>query len=278
MPATACTRVLALLGDPVEHSRSPAMHNAAMAREGLDGVYVALRCGPDELAGLLRGLAAAGGGGNVTVPHKERAAELVDVPSEAVRRTGACNTFWRGRDDRLHGDNTDVLGFGRAVETLLEAPPRDARVLLLGAGGAARAALVSLLDGGARHVVVLNRTPERARALVDALGVGRATAVAGAEDVRGRPFELVVQATSSGLDARDARPFPLETLGRVGAALDLVYGREPTPFVRAARALGIAASDGTEMLVQQGGASFERWWDRSAPLDTMRAAMQGAAP
>src|SRR5690606_26813111 len=101
MSVTSESRVLALLGDPVQHSASPRIQNAALERAGLDGVYVALRCGPDDVVGLMRGLARAGGGGNVTLPHKERAAGMLDVASDAVRRTGACNTFWGDEEGRL---------------------------------------------------------------------------------------------------------------------------------------------------------------------------------
>ena len=104
---TARTRVFALIGDPVAHSSSPTIQNAAMRDLSLDGVYVALRAGLDEMTGFVRGLAASGGGGNITLPHKEKAATMVDVRSAAVKRTGACNTFWF-QDGQIHGDNTDV--------------------------------------------------------------------------------------------------------------------------------------------------------------------------
>src|SRR5690606_22243888 len=112
---TSATRLIALLGNPVAHSISPIFQNAAFRHAGVDGVYLALRCEGAAVPGLLRGIALAGGGGNVTVPHKEVAAEAVDEPTEAVRRTGACNTFW-SEGDRIRGDNTDVVGSARAIE------------------------------------------------------------------------------------------------------------------------------------------------------------------
>ena len=313
MRPTAATRVLALLGDPVEHSGSPTMHNAAIAHASLDGVYVALRCAPDDLDGLMRGLAGAGGGGNVTLPYKQRAASILDEPSEAVRRTGACNTFWGDGAGRLHGDNTDVEGFKRALDALVDgsgpgdarrggsrpdvarpdvarpdvarpavarsnvARPggsaRGARVLLAGSGGAARAVLVGLLEEHADQVVLVNRTPERALALARSIGGERTRVETVADRLDGQSFDLVVNATSVGLDAREASPIGLDRLGPVGAVLDLVYGQRPTPLVRAAEALGIPAADGAEMLVRQGAASFERWWGMPAPLDAMRQAL-----
>jgi shikimate dehydrogenase len=133
---TAATRLIVLLGDPVAHSLSPAMQNAAFRAAGVDGVYVALRCDAEHLPGLLRGIAAAGGAGNVTVPHKQRVAALVDTRTAAVERTGACNTFW-AEDGRVCGDNTDVEGFRAAVRALVGAPA-GRRGLRLGARGGPR--------------------------------------------------------------------------------------------------------------------------------------------
>ena len=274
MNVTASTRVLTLLGDPVGHSKSPHIQNAAFAAAGVDGVYVAVRCGPDDLQGFMRGLSRAGGGGNITLPHKERAAELVDVASPAVRRTGACNTFWGNEDGRVHGDNTDVDGFRQALKSFVEGSPAGIRVLLLGAGGAARAALMGLLEEDAGEVVVYNRTAKRARAVARRIGGRRARVAPILEDLRSESFDLVVNATRLGLGESDPTPLDFGLLHRVGGAMDLVYGSKPTPFVRAAEALGIRATDGAEMLVQQAAASFERWWDEPAPVEIMRAAME----
>jgi shikimate dehydrogenase len=272
---TAKTRVLTLLGDPVAHSASPLIQNAAFAEAGVDGVYVAVRCAADDLSGFMHGLARAGGGGNITLPHKEKAAALLDVPSEAVRRTGACNTFW-GVDGRLHGDNTDVEGFRRALQVFVDGPAEGMRALVLGAGGAARAALVGLLDEGAAEVLIFNRTGERARAVARRIGGQRARVVPLVQGLEGERFDLVVNATRLGLDPHDASPLDFARLGRAGAAMDLVYAPSKTPFVLAAERFGIRSTDGMEMLVQQGAASFERWWGRPAPIDTMRAAIQGS--
>lgn len=278
MTVSARTRVLTLLGDPVAHSASPLIQNAAFQGAGVDGVYVAVRCGPDDLVGFMRGLARAGGGGNVTLPHKEKAATILDVRSEAVRRTGACNTFWGDDDGRVHGDNTDVEGFKRAAHLFLDGPPRDARVLLLGAGGAARAALLGLLDEGAGEVLIYNRTQERARAVARRIGGERVRVVPVLRELEGEDFDLVVNATRLGLDPADPSPLDLTMLNRAGAAMDLVYGATATPFMRAAEVAGIRSTDGLEMLVQQGAVSFERWWGRGAPLDDMRAAVRERQP
>jgi shikimate dehydrogenase len=273
---TAETRVLTLLGDPVAHSASPEIQNAAFREAGVDGVYVAVRCAADDLSGFMHGLARAGGGGNITLPHKEKAAALVDMPSEAVRRTGACNTFW-GVQGKVHGDNTDVDGFRRALRIFLDGSVQGIRALLLGAGGAARAALLGLLDEGAAEVLLFNRTSERARAVARRIGGQRARVVPLVSGLEGERFDLVVNATRLGLDPHDVSPLDFARLGRAGAAMDLVYAREKTPFVRAAERHGVRSTDGMEMLVQQGAVSFERWWERPAPIDAMRAAIQSVA-
>ncbi len=275
-PLHAGTRVMALLGDPVRHSLSPVMQNAAFAEAGVDGVYVALRCDRDDLSGLLRGLARAGGGGNVTLPHKQRAVSLVEEKTSAVRRTGACNTFWL-EDGRIHGDNTDVEGFRRALNALTGGVA-GARVLLLGAGGAARAAMSVFRDDGAGEVHILNRTVSRARELASRLGDGAVKVIEGREALLGGSYELVVNATRLGLDPEDPLPLDLEDLDRVGALHDMVYRPEETRLVHRARGRGIRAVDGREMLLQQGAAAFERWWRRPAPTRAMREGLQGRLP
>ena len=274
---SSATRVFALLGDPVAHSRSPEIQNAAIRAADVDGVYVALRAREDQLAGLIRGIARAGGGGNVTLPHKERAASLLDRPNSTVRRTGACNTFWAEEDGTVVGDNTDVEGFRRALAGFLSKGAEGARVLMLGAGGAARAALVGLLEDGVDEVRMYNRTVERARAVSRRIGGERVRVVMSPDELGGENFDLVVNATRLGLHAEDALPFDLEALGQVGAVFDMVYHDEGTPFVQAAQARGIRATDGHEMLVHQGAVAFERWWGVDAPLEAMRAAHQAGA-
>ena len=274
MTVTAATRTIALLGDPVGHSISPEIQNAAFREAGVDGVYVAVRCAPDDLDGFMKGLARAGGGGNVTLPHKEKAASILDVRSEAVRRTGACNTFWGDEHGRLHGDNTDVDGFQQALRSFIGGNAKGLRVLLLGGGGAARAALHGLLEEGADEVLLYNRTQDRARAVARRLGGERTRVVPIFRELEGESFDLIVNATRLGLDPEDVTPLDLEMLHRAGAAMDMVYGRHTTAFVQSAEAAGVRSTDGLEILVQQGAASFERWWGHAAPVDAMRDAVQ----
>jgi len=272
---SASTRVIALLGDPVEHSLSPVMQNAAIRSAGLDGVYVALRCASGDVPGLLRGLAHAGGGGNVTLPHKGVAARSVDVATDAVQRTGSCNTFWQ-EGDRVHGDNTDVEGFRGAVSVLTGRSAEGMRVLLLGAGGAARGALAGLLADRVGQVLIWNRSPERAAELVREMGGGVAGVAPDRDSAATESVDLVINATTLGLRDHDPLPYDPTRLPAGAACLDLVYRPGETEFVRMARDLGHSAADGGEMLVRQGAAAFQRWWGMEAPLSVMRDAFEGA--
>ncbi len=274
---TARTRPIVLLGDPVAHSFSPVFQNEAFRAAGVDGVYFALRCDEAAFPGLLRGIALGGGGGNVTVPHKERAAALLDMQTSAVSRTGACNTFWSEKG-RICGDNTDVAGFDAAVRRLIGSPA-GSRVLIVGAGGAARAALCALLDAHVDAVTVWGRSLERAAALRERLDPnGRRVRVAqDAGAVHREGFDLVVNATPLGLHPGDPAPVDLQRLRRASAVLDLVYAPGETEWVRSARALGLRAADGRYMLLHQGAAAFERWWGRPAPIEAMTAALEAAA-
>ena len=271
---TSSTRVFAVLGDPVEHSLSPVFQQAALRATGLDAIYVALRVSADDLASVAHTLAASGGGGNVTLPHKERMATLVARPSDAVRRTGACNTFW-WQEGQLAGDNTDVVGVQRAVEQLLGAAPTGARVLLAGAGGAARAAAVALLDAGVGALEVGNRTASRAERLVADLNDPRLHVVDLTTCLTGASYDLVINATRLGLHGEDPFPLALESPQQAGAVLDMVYTHpHETRWVQHLRRLGINAIDGREMLLQQGAAAFERWWSMPAPMEPMRLALE----
>lgn len=272
---TARTRVFAVLADPVEHSLSPIIQNAAFQEAGVDGAYLALRCDAEGMVGLMSGLGRAGGGGNVTLPHKERAVTVLDKPSDAVRRTGACNTFW-GEGGEICGDNTDVEGFGRALRRFLGGTAAGYRVLLLGAGGAARAVLASLIDDRADDILVLNRTVERARTVAKRMAGDGVRVAESPTDIDGGDFDLVVNSTRLGLSVDDELPLDLTRLSRAGAVMDLVYGPRATPFVAASQSLGIPAVDGGEMLVQQGAVAFERWWGVSAPIEAMRRALDTA--
>jgi shikimate dehydrogenase len=267
---TAATRLFAVLGNPVAHSRSPLFQNAAIRAAGIDAIYVALRCSDHDVGPLLRSLARAGGGGNVTVPHKAAAAEAVERRTEAVELTGACNTFWL-EDGAVWGDNTDVQGAAAAIDRLLdEAGTGLQRVLLLGAGGAASAALAALIDRGAREITVANRSLPRARSLCERFA-GRGASLRASPEADPGQYDVVVNATTVGLAAGDLPPVGA---ARFRAALDVVYAPGGTTWVRSLRESGIPALDGGEMLLRQGAAAFRRWFGRDPELAVMRAALE----
>jgi shikimate dehydrogenase len=259
------TTYLGVCGWPVAHSRSPQMHNAALAAVGLaDWRYLRLPLPPDLFEETARALAAAGFRGvNVTIPHKEAALAVADVASDAAREIGAANTL-TFEDGAIKADNTDAPGLLAA----LGEPVAGRRALVLGAGGSGRAAAWALARAGA-EVAVWNRTPERARAVAGAVG---ARAVAAPQ-----PAEIVVNATSVGLQDPEitfkALPIRADELTAGSLVVDLVYRVGGTRFLEAARSRGARVVDGLEVLVAQGAASFERWTGRDAPREAMRQAV-----
>lgn len=266
---------LAVIGYPVGHSRSPAMQSAALAALGLAGEwsYGAVEVAPEDFEARVRELAAGDyAGANVTVPHKEAALALADTASGAAREIGAANTlsFAGGRID---AENTDAGGLLAA----LPGSPWGSRALLLGAGGAARAALWALAGEGA-EVDVWNRTASRAETICAELG-GRSVAGLAGEPLPGQAeYDLIVNTTAVGLHGED--PFAALPLAREGFAagqtvLDMVYGEGAGALLDAAAAAGATTIDGLELLVRQGALSLGIWTGRSPDLDTMRAAARG---
>ena len=263
---------LGVAGWPVGHSRSPAMHNAALAAVGLaDWRYLRLPLPPARFAETVRALPAAGFRGiNVTIPHKEAALALATSATETARAVGAANTLTFGADGGIHADNTDVPG----LLAVLPVDPAGATALVLGAGGAARAVVYALRTAGAADVQVWNRTPERAARLVAALG-GRVV-----EATRGA--DIVVNCTSVGLSEGDdpfkTLPLQADTVGVGSCVVDMVYRPGGTRLLAEAKRQGADVVDGLEILVAQGAASFEGWTDRTAPREVMRRAVADAAP
>jgi shikimate dehydrogenase len=260
------TRVFALLGDPVAHSLSPAMQNAAFRALGLRAVYVALRCQAPDVPPLVHALARAGGGGNVTIPHKEAAALAVDRRLDDAAEVGACNVFW-SEQDAIVGGNTDVEGLLRALEPL-EPPPGP--WLIIGTGGGARAAAVAAARCGA-SVAIASRSAERASAFERWCG-DRSPGPVPAEGCR-----VVINATPLGLRSDDPLPLDPGAAPDAEVAFDMVYRTGETPWVRAMRASGRRAADGRGMLVAQGAGALQRWFPGIAPpTEIMRAAVDAA--
>lgn len=257
-----------VLGHPVAHSLSPAMHNAAFRALGMDHRYEALDVGPEALAAAVARLRAPDVlGANVTVPHKERIIALLDAVAEEAREIGAVNTIVRA-EGHLTGHNTDRAGFAAALAergVALEGK----RALVLGAGGAARAAVPALRAAGAA-VHVANRTPGRAAALVAALG-GEAAPWPAALPSALEGFDLLVNATSIGLRGDD--PLPGTALPASLVVFDLVPTARETILLARARAAGCVTVDGLLMLLHQAAASFRLWTGENASMSAMRAAL-----
>jgi shikimate dehydrogenase len=277
------TRLTGVIGWPVAHSLSPAMHNAAFERLELNWRYVPLPVRSERLAEAIRGLAALGFcGANVTVPHKVAAMPLLDDIDPAAQAIGAVNTITVDADTgRLTGHNTDAAGFMDDLAAFGVALAPGAHVLVLGAGGAARATAFAAMKQGAA-VSVLNRTHERAERLVAALrelvpgaAVQAVKAAALASLVRGgERVTLIVNATAAGMwpDVKHT-PWPYGVPFPEGATLyDTVYRPARTRLMRDAEALGLRTIGGLGMLVRQGAAAFRLWTGIDAPVEIMRAA------
>ena len=256
------------------------MHNAAFAASGLNWCYVALPVGRARLGDALRGLVALGAAGaNVTVPHKEAALAYLDDTTDEARAIGAVNTI-RIEDERLVGYNTDGAGLLDALRIDAGRAVDGARAVVVGAGGAARAAVFALANGGAASVTIANRNWDRAAAL--AADVRRAATHAAVEAVpldgavvtRMRDATVLIQATTVGYGAeRAATPVPPEALHPGLLVMDMVYEPRETVLLREARARGCPTLEGRSMLVYQGARAFELWTGRPAPTDVMRRAV-----
>jgi shikimate dehydrogenase len=278
---TGSTRLAAVIGDPVRHSLSPILHNAAFRALDLDWVYVALEVGPGGAPAAIEGVRALGIDGlNVTMPHKAAVAAAVDRVTPAADALLAVNTVVRTGGE-LVGHNTDGDGFVASVVADLDFDPAGRRCVVIGAGGAARAVVRGLADAGAADVVVVARRAGQAEAAAHlGGGVGRAGRV---EDVG--DADLVVNATPVGMggpavgdgatppDDPAAHPVDPTLIGPGQLVVDLVYDPLTTPFMAAARARGAVAANGLGMLLHQAALAFRLWTAEEAPLDVMAGAV-----
>jgi shikimate dehydrogenase len=269
--ATEVTR-LGVLGWPVAHSRSPAMHNAALAAAGLTRWrYQLLPAAPELFGELVRALPEASfRGANVTIPHKGAALALATASTDRARAIGAANTLTFETGEEIVADNTDAPALIAALPLAIAG--RSA--LVLGAGGSARAAVWGMLNAGAREVRVWNRSTGRGRQLCDELGAAALGPAPAPADLRA---DVLVNCTSVGLDGSDPfdrLPVGADDLGEYGCVVDLVYTASGTALVAAAQKRGVPVVDGLELLVRQGALSFERFTGTPAPVDAMRAAVR----
>ena len=253
----------------MSHSLSPTFQNAALLAAGIPLSYEAVDVRDKELRGLLRELKKVSAAGNVTIPHKIMVHDRCDELTDVAARVGAVNTFWFDAG-RLHGDNTDVGGFDAAARALLGGQPEDARVVLLGSGGAAAAVLAAIEAWRGARVSIIARNTTNAEKLAR-----RFPDVARIEKSATRTVEeatLIVNATPIG-QQDDSQPIDVSTISKSTAVMDLVYRRGGTPWVKAARKSGHPAADGLPMLLEQGALSFQRWFGLLPDREAMRRAL-----
>ena len=276
MEISGKTQICALIGDPVEHSMSPVMHNTAYTKLGLDYVYIPFHVKPEELAKAVEGLRALNVRGfNVTIPHKVAVIPWLDGLDPLAEKIGAVNTVVN-TDGELRGYNTDAKGF---LKALLEhgIKPKGKKIVVLGAGGASRAITYIMAAKGAR-VTILNRQQEldwaEDIALLIRKDLGKEVKVYELGQLADaiENTDLLVNATSVGMSpASEASPVPAQLLSKVPAVIDIVYNPLETRLLREAKAAGAKVIGGVDMLAWQGALAFEKWTGQTAPLDLMRA-------
>ena len=266
----------AVFGQPIAHSQSPRIQSAFGKAHGIAVDYRAIEASPEDFVAALEAFAADGGvGANVTLPHKEAAFALCTTTTSRAHRAGAVNTLLR-KGERWHGDNTDGIGLVRDLTGRHGLDLRGRRVLLLGAGGAARGVAPALLDAGILELIVVNRSPERADALVDAMSEPGRAISAYWEDLREQgDFELIINATSAARGEGSGFNLPLSLVNSMTTAVDLNYGEASIPFLAWARAAGCRNSfDGLGMLVEQAAESFQQWHGMRPETDAIYAELR----
>lgn len=250
----------AVFGNPIKQTKSPAIHSLFAAQSGQDMQYRAVRVDLDGFEEAARRFFEGDGAGlNVTVPFKPNAFRFAERTSERASRAGAVNTLTRNAQGKIEGDNTDGVGLVRDMVANLGWTVQSANILLLGAGGAARGVLEALLREKPSSLLVVNRTAERATTLEQEFSALGPVTGGGYDEIGGRQFDLIINATSAGL-AGDMPELPSSLLTEKSCCYDLVYGAQPTPFMRwAAHHAAWAVADGLGMLVEQAAESFYIW-------------------
>jgi len=279
MKITTATKILGIFGDPVSHSISPVMQGAALRALEIDMVYLAFRVAPADLGRAVEAIRTLGlRGVNITIPHKERVMGFLDDLDDTARALGAVNTIVNN-NGTLKGYNTDAVGYIWSLEAETGFAPRGRTALIVGAGGAARAVVYGLASGGARRIIIANRTIARAEALAEELGavcpgVEIEAVSLDSEDMEGhlKEADLLVNATSLGMEGRGRIELPLEALNSRAVVSDIVYTPMETELLKKARVLGLATHGGLGMLVGQGAKSFEIWTGKKAPIEVMKSA------
>jgi shikimate dehydrogenase len=271
----AATRLCAVLGSPVAHSASPAMHNAAFAALGLNWRYLAFEVNPKNLRAAIEGAKAMNFAGlNLTVPHKLFAVEMVDVLDESAKTWGAVNTI-RFDKKGATGFNTDADALTQSLHEDLKLELRGAKVLLLGAGGAGRTAALKLASEKVAELFVVNRTRSKAEKIAGEIK-RQFPSVKVSTGFPKAKVDLILNATSLGLKTDDFSPLDEKqfSLKQARAVYDMIYRPSETKLLAAAKKSGCKTANGLGMLLHQGAKAFEIWTGKSAPLDVMRRALE----
>jgi shikimate dehydrogenase len=267
----AAKTFVGIVGHPIRHTASPAMHNAAFRRLKLNWTYKTWDVPPARFRATLARIRAGGAVGlNVTIPHKTRAARYVRKLDPSARRIGAVNTIVFSNPTR--GFNTDGFGLLSALRRELAFRPRGRTVAIAGCGGAGQAAAVTLALAGVKKLILLNRTPSRARALARRI---RSLRLRTTVSMKPEKCDLLINATSLGLRNSDPLPLSLASLRvlQPGRFMDMIYRPATTTFMKTMKRQGARTANGLEMLLQQGARSFEIWTGKKAPLGVMRRAL-----
>jgi shikimate dehydrogenase len=278
MRLTGRTRLAGIMGWPIGHSRSPALHNFWLEEQGIDGVYVPLAVRPEQLEEALRALPVLGFRGcNLTIPHKQLALSIIDRVEPLARRIGAVNTIIVGADGRLEGRNTDVFGFRETLrESAPDWSPTAGPAVVLGAGGAARAVVAALIEARVEEVRLLNRTEARAKQLASELAAPTTRITVHPWDKRDAALAgtgLLVNTTSLGMAEQPELEIDLSQLPLSAVVVDIVYVPLETALLAAARRRGHRVVDGLGMLLHQGRPGFEAWF--GAPVRVTRELRAG---
>ncbi|MEB2299895.1 shikimate dehydrogenase [Lysinibacillus xylanilyticus] len=265
----------AVIGDPIEHSKSPAMHTAWFEDLSIDAAYIPVHVSSENLASAVAGLKTLGASGwNITIPHKTAIIPYLDELDELAEKMGAVNTVVRTKEGKLKGYNTDGVGFVRSLEEAVGKSHKDKPVLLIGAGGAARGIAFAMQQQGYTNLTIANRTVANAKAIVDEMGIGNAISLAEAEESLA-DFGILVQMTSAGLATGNfSMPFSLERLVEGAIVADIVYNPLMTPFLKAAEEKGATVVTGLGMFVHQGAIAFEHWLGEYPNTNSMIAQLK----
>ncbi len=282
MRVSASTKVYGIFGHPVEHSLSPVMHNSAFKALRLDCVYLAFDIQMRDLETAARAIKSLGiAGVNITIPHKESMTFFLDKMSPEATLTGAINTV-KNENGKLTGYNTDVGGFLRAIKEDLGLNPKGLTVAVLGAGGASRAVVSALCMNEVSRVFVINRTFEKAKKLASEFKKSfkdvSIEAVSPEDSLETENVlkisDLLVNATSAGMEGIEQIEIPLEHLPMQSMVYDLVYKPRETTLLKRAKELGHKVSGGLSMLLYQGAESFEIWTGETAPVEVMKRVIE----